>query len=198
LRRNLMDSLHGEEAELLSRSTDTIVAQVDAMKRMVNAFSDYARAPDMQFTRFDLNALATEVVELYRLQDTKAEIRLELDPRLPELEADRGRFRQLLANLITNSFEALAGKSGASLAVATHWQEAEGQVRLEVSDNGPGFRPELLGRVFDPYVTSKARGTGLGLAIVKRIVEEHRGRIEAENRPGGGARVVVTLRRERA
>jgi nitrogen fixation/metabolism regulation signal transduction histidine kinase len=195
-----MDSLSGEEAELLSRSTDTIVQQVDAMKRMVNAFSDYARAPDMQITRFDLNALATEVVELYRLQDTKAEIRLELDPRLPEIEADRGRFRQLLANLITNSFEALADKSGVWLAVATNWQpqEGAGEVRLEVSDNGPGFRPELLGRVFDPYVTSKARGTGLGLAIVKRIVEEHRGRIEAENRPGGGARVVVTLRRERA
>ncbi|HTP40565.1 MAG TPA: ATP-binding protein [Steroidobacteraceae bacterium] len=205
LQRNLQDSLGGEQAELLRRSTDTIVHQVDAMKRMVNAFSDYARAPDMQVTRFNLNELATEVVELYRLQDTKAEIRLELDPRLPEIEADRGRIRQLLANLITNSFEALAEKDGAWLSVATHWQppdgtgaESGGQVQLAVSDNGPGFRPELLGRVFDPYVTSKARGTGLGLAIVKRIVEEHRGRIDAENRSGGGAQVVVTLRRERA
>ncbi|MFT3906943.1 MAG: ATP-binding protein [Steroidobacteraceae bacterium] len=195
LSRNLMPGMDSERAQLLERSTRTIVQQVDAMKQMVNAFSEYARAPDMQLTRLNLNNLVSEVAELYRLQEPAAAIRLELDPQLPEIDADRGRLRQILGNLITNALEALTGSGDGWVRIATLWQPQEGggQVTLEVSDNGPGFRAEMLGRVFDPYVTSKARGTGLGLAIVKRIVEEHRGRIEADNRAEGGARVVVTL-----
>jgi nitrogen fixation/metabolism regulation signal transduction histidine kinase len=64
---------------------------------------------------------------------------------------------------------------------------------IVVSDNGPGFQRDLIGTVFDPYVTSKSKGTGLGLAIVKKIVEEHGGRIEADNRRMGGARVRILL-----
>ncbi|HEY7929485.1 MAG TPA: ATP-binding protein, partial [Steroidobacteraceae bacterium] len=133
--------------------------------------------------------------ELYRLQDPSAEIRLHLDARLPEIEADRGRVRQILANLITNGIEALAGQPGGCVQIDTALQSlAEvGTVLISVRDNGPGFRKEILGRLFDPYVTGKPRGTGLGLAIVKRIVEEHGGRIEAENLPAGGARVQVYL-----
>ena len=64
---------------------------------------------------------------------------------------------------------------------------------IVVTDNGPGFQRDLLGTVFDPYVTSKPKGTGLGLAIVKKIVEEHGGRIEADNQRSGGARVRIIL-----
>jgi len=165
------------------------------MKQMVNAFSEYARAPDMKLQHFNLNQLVTEVAELYRLQDPSAEIRLDLDPALPEIEADRGRVRQILANLITNGIEALAGIDGGCVEISTLQQRAEGAASavICVRDNGPGFRKELLGRLFDPYVSGKPRGTGLGLAIVKRIVEEHGGRVEAENRPEGGARILVFL-----
>ncbi|HEX4052426.1 MAG TPA: ATP-binding protein [Steroidobacteraceae bacterium] len=214
LRRKLLPAMNAEDSLLLERATHTIVQQVDAMKQMVNAFSEYARAPDMQLARFNLNQLVSEVAELYRLQDPSAEIRLALDARLPEIEADRGRVRQILANLITNGIEALAGRPHGSVEIGTQLQDAQlqevelqetpgpalaapasarGVVQICVRDNGPGFRKEILGRLFDPYVTSKPRGTGLGLAIVKRIVEEHGGRIEAENRPEGGARVRVWL-----
>jgi PAS domain S-box-containing protein len=195
LRRKLLGSMNAEDALLLERATHTIVQQVDAMKQMVNAFSDYARAPDMKLQHFNLNQLVTEVAELYRLQDPSIEIRLDLDPGLPELEADRGRVRQILANLITNGLEALTGVQGGCLEISTRQQRAEGAASavICVRDNGPGFRKEILGRVFDPYVTGKPRGTGLGLAIVKRIVEEHGGRIEAENRPEGGAKILVFL-----
>jgi nitrogen fixation/metabolism regulation signal transduction histidine kinase len=195
LRRKLLGGMNAEDALLLERATHTIVQQVDAMKQMVNAFSEYARAPDMRLAHFSLNQLVTEVAELYRLQDPAAEIRLDLDPTLPEIEADRGRMRQLLANLITNGIEALAGVADGCVELSTRQQRAEGAVAavICVTDNGPGFRKEILGRLFDPYVTGKPRGTGLGLAIVKRIVEEHGGRIEAENRPEGGAKILVLL-----
>jgi len=195
LRRKLLGGMNAEDAQLLERATHTIVQQVDAMKQMVNAFSEYARAPDMRLAHFSLNQLVTEVAELYRLQDPSAEIRLELDPSLPDIHADRGRMRQLLANLITNGIEALAGVADGCVELSTRQQRAEGAVAavICVTDNGPGFRKELLGRLFDPYVTGKPRGTGLGLAIVKRIVEEHGGRIEADNRPEGGAKILVML-----
>jgi nitrogen fixation/metabolism regulation signal transduction histidine kinase len=195
LRRNLLPGMNPEDTQLLERATHTIVQQVDAMKQMVNAFSDYARAPDMRLAHFSLNQLMSEVVDLYRLQDPSAEIRLQLDSRLPEIEADRGRVRQVLANLITNAIEALAGRTAGCLSIDTSLQSvADAHTALiSVLDNGPGFRKEILGRLFEPYVTGKPRGTGLGLAIVKRIVEEHGGRIEGENLPAGGARVQVWL-----
>jgi nitrogen fixation/metabolism regulation signal transduction histidine kinase len=200
LRRKLLPAMDSDDAQLLERATHTIVQQVDAMKQMVNAFSEYARAPDMRLAHFNLNQLVSEVAELYRLQDPAAEIQLNLDPRLPEVEADRGRVRQILANLITNGIEALAGLPHGCVEISTQLQEGGAGVTaggasavICVRDNGPGFRKEILGRLFDPYVTGKPRGTGLGLAIVKRIVEEHGGRIEVENRPEGGARVWVWL-----
>ena len=205
MRRKLIANMGREDAELLERSTDTIVQQVETMKQMVNAFSEYARAPDMKVTGFSLNELVAEVVELYRLPDSRVQIRLDLDPQLGTIEADRGRVRQILNNLLVNALEALEGydlrgKSGDSRAIvdiSTRLQQA-GSAEwahgvVTVCDNGPGFPRELLGRVFDPYVTSKPRGTGLGLAIVKKIVEEHGGRIDAENKPEGGASVRVTL-----
>jgi PAS domain S-box-containing protein len=195
LRRKLLAGLDTEHARLLERATRTIVQQVDAMKQMVNAFGDYARTPEMQLAQFSLNQLVGEVVELYRLQDPAVLISLDLDPELPEIEADRGRVRQILANLLSNGIEVLAGTSAGAITVRTRWLKVgkPAQAEITVSDNGPGFREDILRRAFEPYVTSKARGTGLGLAIVQRIVEEHGGRITAENLTGGGARVRVLL-----
>ena len=195
MRRRFLASMARDDAELLQRSTDTIVQQVETMKQMVNAFSEYARAPDMKIARFRLNELVTEVADLYRSQDSRVDIRLDLDPALAFIEADRGRVRQILNNLLVNALEALESAPAGHVEIATRLErtgDAE-QAVVTVSDNGPGFQRELLARVFDPYVTSKPKGTGLGLAIVKKIVEEHGGRIEADNRPDGGARVRVVL-----
>jgi nitrogen fixation/metabolism regulation signal transduction histidine kinase len=195
MRRRFLGSMSPQDAEVLERATRTIVQQVEAMQQMVNAFSEYARAPEMHVTRFSLNQLASEVADLYRSHDARVEIRLDLDERIDAIEADRGRVRQILNNLVTNALEALDGVDSPVLEIATRLEQG-GDARyavITVSDNGPGILRELLGRVFDPYVTSKPKGTGLGLAIVKKVIEEHGGRIDAENRPEGGARIRVVL-----
>jgi nitrogen fixation/metabolism regulation signal transduction histidine kinase len=178
MRRKFLGSMNAEDAQILERATHTIVAQVDAMKQMVNQ-------------------LITEVVDLYRVQDSSADLKLLLSPNLPQISADRIRIRQILNNLVTNSLEALEGRVGACIEVETRVaEEASRQgatVSIVVTDNGPGFQRDLIGTVFDPYVTSKPKGTGLGLAIVKKIVEEHGGRIEADNQRTGGARVRILL-----
>ena len=205
IRRKLLGSMSPEQAQVLDRATHTIVQQVEAMKEMVNAFSEYARAPDMDVSRFDLNQLITEVAELYRAQGsggaatTERRPQLQLDPQLKEIEADRGRLRQILHNLLANAIEALEGMaaSGVKPAVRIETRRIEragtSVAEIVVEDNGPGFRPDVIGQVFDPYVTTKPKGTGLGLAIVKKIVEEHGGKIEADNARTGGARVRIEL-----
>ncbi len=195
LRRRLLAGMSERDADILERGTRTIVQQVQTMQQMVNAFSEYARAPEMHITRFSLNQLVAEVADLYRSQDPRTQIRLELDAQIEAIEADRGRVRQILNNLVTNALEALDGVGSPKLEITTKL-ESSGDAEyaaVSVCDNGPGFQRELLGRVFDPYVTSKPKGTGLGLAIVKKIIEEHGGRIDADNRPEGGARVRVVL-----
>ncbi len=198
MRRRFLPTMNSQDAEVIDRATNTIVQQVESMKAMVNAFSEYARAPDMNIARFNINGLVAEVVDLYRSQDQRVDFVLALDNNLDMLEADRGRIRQILNNLLTNAIEALEGVDNPRVEVTTQRLpvgpgNVSDAVALAVADNGVGFQRELLDRIFDPYVTSKPRGTGLGLAIVKKIVEEHGGRIDAENRPEGGARVRVTL-----
>jgi nitrogen fixation/metabolism regulation signal transduction histidine kinase len=197
MRHKLLPSMNEKDAQLLDRGTETIVQQVEAMKEMVNAFSEYARAPRFEMADVDLNRLVTEVIDLYRAQVAGRGVRLELrlEPALGSLVADRGRLRQLLHNLLTNAVEALEGQADGAITVATRLAERNGEevAEIVVEDNGPGFQRELIGQAFDPYVTTKPRGTGLGLAIVRKIVEEHGGHVEADNRAEGGARVRIEL-----
>jgi nitrogen fixation/metabolism regulation signal transduction histidine kinase len=195
MRRRYLHQMQGEDAQVLDRATYTIVQQVEAMKAMVNAFSEYARAPDMKVTKFSLNSLVTEVADLHRVQESGITIDVELDARIEQIEADRGRVRQILNNLIVNGLEAVEHAPNGRVVAATQLETvgATAHATITVRDNGPGFSREVLGRVFDPYVTSKPKGTGLGLAIVKKIVEEHGGRVEADNHPEGGGRVRVSL-----
>ena len=195
MRRKYLDSMSEEDGQILDRATHTIVQQVEAMKEMVNAFSDYARAPDMEFGRFNLDHLVHEVVDLYRAQDSSVEIVVTSDPTIPLIDADIGRVRQMLHNLVRNAIEALESTANGRIDVQVSAAEIDGieLALIKVEDNGPGFQTGSVSQVFDPYVTTKPKGTGLGLAIVKKLVEEHVGTIRAENRKQGGASISVRL-----
>jgi nitrogen fixation/metabolism regulation signal transduction histidine kinase len=195
MRHKYLHAMPEEEAQVLDRATHTIVQQVEAMKEMVNAFSDYARAPDIEISRFDLDKLVHEVVDLYRAQESAVKIVLTSDPTLPPLEADMGRVRQMLHNLIRNAVEALENTDDARIDVHVSAAEIDSvpMVQIKVEDNGPGFQAGSVNQVFDPYVTTKPKGTGLGLAIVKKLVEEHVGTIQAANRAAGGAMISIRL-----
>jgi nitrogen fixation/metabolism regulation signal transduction histidine kinase len=195
MRRKYLDAMTEDEAQILDRATHTIVQQVEAMKEMVNAFSDYARAPDIDIGKFDMHKLVSEVVDLYRAQESGNEIVLSSDPDMPWLEADIGRIRQILHNLIRNATEALGSTPDGRIEVHVGVAEIDGVdvMQIRVEDNGPGFEEGAVSQIFDPYVTTKPKGTGLGLAIVKKLVEEHVGSIRAYNNAEGGAVISIRL-----
>jgi len=197
MRHKLLGKLPAGDAEILDRSTWTIVQQVDALKAMVRAFADYAATPAADFVPVDLNALVREVADLYGTSEGGPAIALQLDEALPPVEADRARLRQVLHNLIKNALEAQqdAQRPGVTVVTACAGDDVAGAVELTVSDEGPGIPEEMIDRLFEPYMTGKPRGSGLGLAIVKRIVEEHGGSVAAANRPEGGATLRVRLPR---
>ncbi len=184
--------LEPPDAELLERATQTIIHQVDTLKAMVKAFSEYARPPVLDIKPLDLNALVQEVVELYRGDPAGPDFDVALDPGLPELRADAGRLRQLLHNLIRNALEAAPEdrRCRVRIETAAGFGRHADTIALRLRDNGPGFAKAIMSQLFEPYVTTKPRGTGLGLPIVKKIVEEHNGQISARNLEGG-AQVTV-------
>ena len=176
------------EQAILTKSVNTIVDQVDAMKRLVNEFRDYARLPAADLRPLALNALIGEILHLYGTENATVPIHAELDPADPWIMGDDHQLRQVLHNLLQNAqdaaLQASAGKSpdSASVVIRTALNAAAHRVRLSVSDSGPGFPDHILRRAFEPYVTTKPHGTGLGLAVVKKIAQEHGARVDVSNR----------------
>jgi nitrogen fixation/metabolism regulation signal transduction histidine kinase len=186
----LAPKLPQADAEMLTRSTRTIVNQVAALKRMVDAFSQYARTPDPAMQELDLNALVREVLTLYE-SSLATMLRVELAQQLPPVVGDAAQLRQVVHNLLQNAQDALSDVAEPRIVVRT--EQGGNAVRLSITDNGTGFPEHLMKRAFEPYVTTKPKGTGLGLVIVKKIVEEHSGDVAIANLAPAGARVTITL-----
>ena len=189
LQVKLEGKLEGSDSDILLRSTQTIINQVQAMKRMVNEFSDYARMPSPELRALDLNALVEEVLGLY--ETSSATLKTSLAEDLPPVHGDTSQLRQIIHNLLRNAEDAQEACARAEIGIATRC--VDGMVELLVTDCGPGFPPEIMAQVFEPYVTTKKQGTGLGLAIVKKIVDEHQGTIRISNLQPAGAEVSIRL-----
>ena len=182
----LMDSLPAQQQAILAKSVRTIVEQVDAMKRLVNEFRDYARLPTAELARTDLNALVTDVVQMYEATETAQSVPvvMELDPECQPVMADAQQLRQVIHNLVQNAQDAHehAGMAHRPVLLQTQWRPMTRRVRLSIKDEGGGFPEHILVRAFEPYVTTKSKGTGLGLAVVKKIADEHGARLKVGNR----------------
>ena len=178
LQHKLTERVPADAQALLHKSVQTIVEQVEAMKRMVNEFRDYARLPTATLKPLDLKALVNDVAGLY--EETKVPIVWALDD-VPEVQADAEQLRQVLHNLVQNAQDACANVAQPQVGVSLRVGAQGRRVHLSVRDNGPGFAPQLLARAFEPYVTTKPKGTGLGLAVVKKIADEHHADVRLRN-----------------
>ena len=185
----LQDKLGEQDAQILARSTDTIIKQVAAMKEMVEAFRNYARAPALKLEKQDLNKIIEEVLLLYEAGACTFDAVFSNIPAV--MYADTTAMRQVLHNIFKNAAE--AAEEAAQPEVHIHTDNTDGKITLTVANNGKSFSKDMLANAFEPYVTDKPTGTGLGLPVVKKIVEEHGGRIVLSNPAEGGASVKITL-----
>ena len=185
----LQDKLGEQDANILMRSTDTIVKQVAALKEMVEAFRNYARAPSLKFEKHDLNQIIEEVLLLYEGSTCTFSANLSNIPLW--IAADTGAMRQVLHNIFKNAAEAAEDNPSPHVHIETRSDDTT--VILTVANNGKHFSKEMLHHAFEPYVTDKPTGTGLGLPVVKKIIEEHGGRISLSNPASGGACVKIAL-----
>jgi PAS domain S-box-containing protein len=193
LQRKLSGKVGEERQEMLDRYTHTIVQQVEAMKSMVNTFTDYARTADQNPEQINLNQILNEVLELYRDNKIKVDIRRKLDDSIPKIYADAVRVRQLIHNLVKNALEAVGKKGWIELQTRCMQEYGCEYVEFSVRDSGEGIDEQIMDTLFEPYVTTKSSGSGLGLAIVKKIVEEHGGMVFAQNSKNAGAEIILRL-----
>jgi signal transduction histidine kinase len=175
-------------AEIFDEGTKTILEEVARLKRIVQEFSDFARAPKPELAPCDMAEVARGALSLYK---GAAPVRADLMPSLPPVLADRNQLQQVILNLLENARDAVARKGAGEIIVRA--RQAEGGVELEVEDSGVGFSEAVREKLFVPYFTTKESGTGLGLAIVHRIVTDHGGRVSAHGEEGRGAKFTIVL-----
>ena len=167
--------------------------QVDDIGRMVDEFSDFARMPQPAMEELSLAELAHGQVALFEVQKVEFTTDLDTDPDGGMVMGDAGLLRQALTNIIQNAIDSLSGARVAEPQIRLALSVNDGQVCLEVSDNGPGFPKKGRSSLLEPYVTGRDKGTGLGLAIVGKIVQDHSGELELADADDGGAKVVIRL-----
>jgi nitrogen fixation/metabolism regulation signal transduction histidine kinase len=194
LAMKLEGRLEGADLVLLNKSVKTIVDQVDAMKRLVNEFRDYARLPTAELNPLSLQTVIADTLQLYEHEVHAGTISFIHVP-LPAgsdfmIEGDVQQLRQVVHNLLQNALDAAMGRCSTEqgrtpkVIVSLERDESAGVVHCVMTDNGAGFAEHILARAFEPYNTTKPKGTGLGLAVVRKTIQEHRGDITLSNLEG--------------
>jgi nitrogen fixation/metabolism regulation signal transduction histidine kinase len=191
LQHKLAKELSANSAEFLQRGTRTIVQQVEAMKRMVDDFSEYARPSKKQVEKINLVELIQAVLALYLPSGIQFNALFHTQTVI--VEVDSVSIRQVFHNLFKNAQEATSSQCRIDIKTTQTSRNNVEYVELSVYDHGSGLNSEQIETIFEPYVTSKIKGTGLGLAIVKKIIEEHGGAIWIDKSYTDGAGFVIQL-----
>jgi len=189
LHNKIKDKLNVNDRNLLNKSTNTIIKQVDALKLMVNEFSEYARSPKVVKKTINIIELIDEISYLY--SDQNFQIIKKYPKKIKTLKVDENKLRQVFINIFDNSKAALQNINKPKINIAIKFEKKS--IRIKFEDNGIGIPKEIIEKIFEPYVTSKKNGTGLGLAIVYKIIEEHNGVIEIINKKPSGVSILITL-----
>lgn len=193
LQHKLAKELEPNSADILQRSTRTIVQQVEAMKRMVDDFAEYARPSKKQVEYVNLHDLVHDLLMLYNNSPIQINFNSDANSRVAQVYADAVSIRQVLHNLLKNAQEAMETGGVIDIKLSQVQKNNADYIELGIYDHGSGINAEQIKTIFDPYVTTKVRGTGLGLAIVKKIVEEHGGLIWIDSAYTQGAGFVMQL-----
>jgi two-component system sensor kinase FixL len=173
------------EASVMSE----VIARIDALNQLVKDLLLFARPPQPRPAPVDVTGLITATASLLRSDAAYSQLRIEVEGQAPAVLADAELLKIVFLNLLINSAHAMRGKGLIRVLVTA----ADSMCHIAVSDTGPGIPAEIRGKLFTPFVTTKARGTGLGLSTVKRLVEAHQGTIEVESPPAGGTTMTVRL-----
>jgi len=192
IRRNLTGSLTSDTISLIDDCSRTILNEVEGLKRLLDEFSSFARLPHLNPVPGDLNAVVVETTSNFRKAHPDIHFELDLEPNLPPIMLDREAMRRALVNLLDNAAAAVAEQpSQPWIGLKTFLNPESGIVTLEVADNGPGIKPHLKTRIFEPYFSTKKDGAGLGLAIVSAIVADHHGFVRVWDNVPNGTRFVL-------
>ncbi|MBI1849353.1 MAG: HAMP domain-containing protein [Planctomycetes bacterium] len=181
-------------ADVMTRSTSTIIEQIDSLQKIATEFGDFARLPKRDLKPIDVNEVLRDSLALYAA-DAAPNLRVvtELDASLPRVRADWDALRRVFINLVNNALQAMP--NGGTLHVTSRLGKIADVAAVEarVIDTGAGMSPEVFARIFQPYFSTKSRGTGLGLAICKRAIDEMNGEIVVQSEAGKGTEVIVRL-----
>jgi len=180
------------DKEVFDQCTDTIIRQVDDIKRMVDEFSSFSRMPKAQLETDDLSACIEQVLFLMRVGHPEIEISGAYPPEPVVTRFDRRLLSQAVTNIVKNATEGIAATemAGRTPKISVSLRVDEGEVVIDVEDNGKGFPHENRARLLEPYMTTRSEGTGLGLPIVAKILEDHGGGIELLDAASGQGALV--------
>jgi two-component system sensor kinase FixL len=166
-----------------------IIARIDTLNNLVRDLLLFARPPQPHPLPADVRAVLITTVELLRADDAHAGVRVTMAGEAPPIMADVELLKIVFVNLLINSAQAMKGQGEITIDISAD----EHVCHVVITDTGPGIPPEIRGRLFTPFVTTKSRGTGLGLSTVRRLLEAHHGDIRIDSSDEGGARVRVAL-----
>jgi nitrogen fixation/metabolism regulation signal transduction histidine kinase len=183
--------------KVLRECSETILEQVKTLRQISMEFSTFASPGPLEREATDIASLVRDTVAPYRHSaPSGVHVSVDTPPDLPEIRVDQRLFKRTLVNLIENALHALEPRNGGGRIEVMAKQIVRGRNRflaVSVRDDGVGIDPEVKGRVFEPYFSTRATGTGLGLAIARKVIEDHGGTIRLESAPGSGTEVVIEL-----